>query len=407
MEQLFFLVSLWLALALFSAVIAYYLKISIALVEICVGMIVGAVATAWGQFEALATGNDTLRFLASSGAVLLTFLAGAELEHETLKRKLTEVSVVGTIGFFAPFIGCSLVARFILGWDLQASLLTGIALSTTSMAVVYAVMLETGFNRTEFGKGILGACFINDIGTVLGLSLLFSPFTYKTLVFLGVSLIVLALLPASSRFITRHYANKTAAIRTKWMLCILFALSALALWSGSEAVLPAYLAGIVLAEFARVNHTWLRRLRTLTVGFLTPIYFLRAGTLVSLPALLGGFALFLILFLGKSASKIFGLYPVIARFRKERKERWYYSLLMSTGLTFGTISALYGLTHSIVTQAQYSLLVAAVIASAVVPTLIANAAFLPVHLLPAGPQPAKKRGVRWETGDGKELDEEG
>lgn len=407
MEQLFFLVSLWLALALFSAVIAYYLKISIALVEICVGMIVGAVATAWGQFEALGTGNDTLRFLASSGAVLLTFLAGAELEHETLKRKLTEVSVVGTIGFFAPFIGCSLVARFILGWDLQASLLTGIALSTTSMAVVYAVMLETGFNRTEFGKGILGACFINDIGTVLGLSLLFSPFTYKTLVFLGVSLLALALLPASSRFITRHYAHKTAAIRTKWMLCILFALSALALWSGSEAVLPAYLAGIVLAEFARVNHTWLRRLRTLTVGFLTPIYFLRAGTLVSLPALLGGFTLFLILFLGKVASKIFGLYPVIARFRKERKERWYYSLLMSTGLTFGTISALYGLTHSIVTQAQYSLLVAAVIASAVVPTLIANAAFLPVHLLPAGPQPAEGKGVRREGGDGKELDEEG
>jgi len=407
MEQLFFLLSLWLSLALFSAVIAYYLKISIALVEICVGMIVGAVATAIAQFEALGTGNETLRFLASSGAVLLTFLAGAELEHETLKRKLTEVSVVGTIGFFAPFIGCSLVARFVLGWDVQASLLTGIALSTTSMAVVYAVMLETGFNRTEFGKGILGACFINDIGTVLGLSLLFSPFTYKTLVFLGVSLVVLALLPASSRFITRHYAHKTAAIRTKWMLCILFALSALALWSGSEAVLPAYLAGIVLAEFARVNHTWLRRLRTLTVGFLTPIYFLRAGTLVSLPALLGGFALFLILFLGKVASKIFGLYPVIAQFRKERKERWYYSLLMSTGLTFGTISALYGLTHSIVTQAQYSLLVAAVIASAVVPTLIANAAFLPVHLLPAGLQPAEGKGVRREAGDGKELDEEG
>lgn len=143
-------------------------------------MIVGAVATAGGWFEALGTGNETLRFLASGGAVLLTFLAGAELEHETLKKKLTEVSIVGTIGFFAPFIGCSLVARFILGWDTQASLLSGIALSTTSMAVVYAVMLETGFNRTEFGKGILGSCFINDIGTVLGLSLIFSPFTYKT-----------------------------------------------------------------------------------------------------------------------------------------------------------------------------------------------------------------------------------
>lgn len=429
MEPLFFLTSLWLALALGAAVLAYYLKVSIALVEICVGMIAGSVATAGGWFESLGTGNETLRFLASSGAVLLTFLAGAELEHETLKKKLTEVSVVGIIGFFAPFIGCSLVARFILGWDVPASLLAGIALSTTSMAVVYAVMLETGFNQTEFGKGILGACFINDIGTVLGLSLIFSPFTYKTFVFLGITLAVLALLPASSRFITRHYAHKTAAIRTKWMLFILFALSALALWSGSEAVLPAYLAGIVLAEFARGNHTWLRRLRTLTVGFLTPIYFLRAGTLVSLPALVGGFLLFVLLFLGKVASKIFGLYPVIARFRTDRKERWYYSLMMSTGLTFGTISALYGLTHNIVTQEQYSLLVAAVIASAVIPTLIANAAFLPAHLLPAavppggspptfGDQSAAQQGSTLQgagssraqaktKGDGKELDEEG
>ncbi len=406
MEHLFYLISIWLALALASAVVAYYLRVSIALVEICVGMIVGAIATAGGWFEVLGTKNETLRFLASSGAVLLTFLAGAELEHETLKKKVTEVSVVGIIGFLAPFIGCALVARFILGWDTQASLLAGIALSTTSMAVVYAVMLETGFNTTEFGKGILGSCFINDIGTVVALSLIFAPFTYKTFVFLGITILVLFLLPVTSRFITRHYAGKTAAIRTKWMLFILFALSALALWSGSEAVLPAYLAGIVLAEFARVNHTWLRRLRTLTVGFLTPLYFLRAGTLVSLPALLGGFLLFLVLFLGKVASKIFGLYPVIARFRTDRKERWYYSLLMSTGLTFGTIAALYGLTNNIVTQSQYSLLVAAVIASAVIPTLIANAAFLPAHLLAARPS-LSTTSARAPGGDGKGLDEEG
>ncbi|MCX7786661.1 MAG: cation:proton antiporter [Spirochaetes bacterium] len=423
MEHLFFLTSIWLALALISAVLAYYLKVSIALVEICVGMVMGAIATAGGWFEALGTGNETLRFLASSGAVLLTFLAGAELEHETLKKKVTEVSIVGFIGFLAPFVGCSLVARFLLGWDVQASLLAGIALSTTSMAVVYAVMLETGFNSTEFGKGILGACFINDIGTVVALSLIFAPFSYKTFVFLGITILVLFLLPVTSRFITHHYSGKTAAIRTKWMLFVLFALSALALWSGSEAVLPAYLAGIVLAEFARVNHTWLRRLRTLTVGFLTPLYFLRAGTLVSLPALLGGFLLFFGLFLGKVASKIFGLYPVIARFRRDGKERWYYSLMMSTGLTFGTIAALYGLTHRIVTQAQYSLLVGAVIASAVIPTLIANAAFLPVHLLPAQPSSARTAsheagahvtsvpGMRTHPvkhkGNGKGLDEEG
>jgi hypothetical protein len=60
----------------------------------------------------------------------------------------------------------------------------------------------------------------------------------------------------------------------------------------------------------------------------------------------------------------------------------YTTLLMSTGLTFGTISSLFGLSHRIIDQAQYSALVAAVIASAVVPTLIANAWFMPRHLLP-------------------------
>jgi glutathione-regulated potassium-efflux system ancillary protein KefC len=57
---------------------------------------------------------------------------------------------------------------------------------------------------------------------------------------------------------------------------------------------------------------------------------------------------------GKVFPKIFGLYPIIGVFRQKRDERWYYTLLMSTGLTFGTISALFGLSHKNVTQQQYS-----------------------------------------------------
>lgn len=179
----------------------------------------------------------------------------------------------------------------------------------------------------------------------------------------------------TTAWLTRHYAHRTAAIRTKWIMLTLFGLGALALWSGSEAVLPAYVIGMVPAGSAARDTHWIRRLRTLTVGFLTPFYFLRAGTLVSLPALLGAPFVFLALLMGKVASKIFGLYPVISAFRREQNERWYYTLLMSTGLTFGTISSLYGPAHGLVTQEQYSFLVAAVIASAVVPTLIAGIAF--------------------------------
>ncbi len=383
MLNMFTVATAWLALAVVSTILANRLKISMALMEICIGALAGFLVSLFFEPGIMKPDAEWIRFIASSGAVLLTFLAGAELDPVSMKSKIKEVSVVGVIGFLAPFLGCAAIAFYILGWNPRASLLCGIALSTTSMAVVYSVMLEYGFNRTEYGKGILGACFINDLGTVIALGLIFAPFTYKTLIFITTCAVVVFLLPPLTMRLTRIYGNRTAAIRTKWIVFVLFGLGALALWSGSEPVLPAYIAGMVLAGNVARDEFFIRRLRTLTIGFLTPIYFLRAGFLVSIPAIIAAPAVFLVLFGGKVVSKIFGLYPVIGRFKESKKERWYYTLLMSTGLTFGSISALYGLTHGIVSRDQYSFLIAAVIASAVIPTIIANMAFLPDHLLKA------------------------
>ncbi len=380
MLEIYIVAAIWLALAVVSTILAGYLKISMALVEICVGAIAGFIASYFFGSD-LESNSEWLKFIAGTGAILLTFLAGAELDPVSLRAKWKESFVVGLVGFFAPFIGCTLIARFVLQWDVRASLLAGIALSTTSMAVVYAVMLETGFNKTEFGKGILASCFINDLGTVVALGLIFAPFDYKTIIFIVVSIVSIVILPYATSFLTRKFGHKTAAVRTKWILFILFGLGALALWAGSEAVLPAYIVGMILAQTISQDNFFIRRIRTLTIGFLTPFYFLRAGVLVSIPAIAAAPLIFVVLFAAKSASKVFGLRPMVAMFRKESKEIWYYTLMMSTGLTFGTISALYGLTHGIVTKEQYSYLVATVIASAVVPTMIANGYFSPKYLL--------------------------
>lgn len=381
METIYLVAAFWFFAAVLSTVLANRLKISIALMEIIVGTAIGFAAFKAGYFDQLSLQADWLKFCTGIGAIMLTFLAGAELNPDIMKDKIKEVSVIGLIGFFAPFIGCSLIAYYLIGWSLQASLLCGIALSTTSMAVVYAVMLEYGFNKTEYGKGILGACFVNDLGTVIGLGLIFAPFTYKTVIFIAVTILLIFILPPVTIFIIRHYAYKTAAIRAKWALFVLIAMGVLALWSGSEPVLPAYIIGMVMAKTMEKDGHFVRRLRTLTVGFLTPLYFLRAGALVSVPALVAAPFIFLVLLGGKVAAKIFGLYPAVHNFRDDKKEKWYYTLLMSTGLTFGTISALFGLSHNIISQAQYSYIVGAVIASAVIPTLIANKFFLPDHLL--------------------------
>ena len=383
MESIYLLASIWFFAAVLSTILANRLKISIALMEIMVGSVIGYAAFNLNFTDKLSLNADWLKFCTGVGAILLTFLAGAELNPDAMKSKIKEVSVIGLIGFFAPFIGCSLIAYYLIGWNLQASLLCGIALSTTSMAVVYAVMLEYGFNKTDFGKGVLGACFINDLGTVIALGLIFAPFTYKTVIFIGATIVLILFLRPMTNYIIKRFAYKTAAIRAKWVIFILLSMGVLALWSGSEPVLPAYIIGMVLARTMEQDGHFVRRLRTLTVGFLTPLYFLRAGALVSIPALLAAPFIFLLLFTGKVISKIFGLYPAIHNFRDDTKEKWYYTLLMSTGLTFGTISALFGLSHNIISQAQYSLIVGAVIASAVIPTLIANKFFLPGHLLEA------------------------
>jgi glutathione-regulated potassium-efflux system ancillary protein KefC len=381
METIYLVAAFWFFAAVLSTALANRLKVSIALMEIIVGTIIGFAAFRLGCFDKLSLNADWMKFCTGLGAMLLTFLAGAELNPDVMKSKIKEVSVIGLIGFSAPFIGCFLISFYVIGWSMKASLLSGIALSTTSMAVVYAVMLEYGFNKTDFGKGVLGACFVNDLGTVIALGLIFAPFTYKTAVFVAATILLIFTLRPMTEIIIRHFAYKTAAIRTKWVLFLLLSVGVLALWSGSEPVLPAYVFGMVLAKTMEQDNHFVRRLRTLTIGFLTPLYFLRAGALVSIPALLAAPVIFLVLFGGKMITKIFGLYPAINRFREEKKERWYYTLLMSTGLTFGTISALYGLTNNIITQKQYSFIVGAVIASAVIPTLIANKFFLPGHLL--------------------------
>jgi Kef-type K+ transport system membrane component KefB len=382
MTNIYALAALWLGLALVATLLSIWLRIATALSEIVVGTIAQLVIGAIVGTAVLGADETWIKFLSGTGAIVLTFLAGAELDPVVFRREWKQATLIGLIGFFAPFIGCSAGAYWLLHWTGPQSLLAGIAMSTTSVAVVYAVMMELGLNRTEYGKTVLAACFINDLFTVIGLGLLFAPFTLKTLVFVGGMIVVFALLPWLTPRFFRRYGGRPSELEAKFLLLALFGMGALAGWADSEAVLPAYVIGMVLAGTVGKDHVLVRRLRTLTFGLLTPFYFIRAGSFVSVPALIAAPGAFLVMFLLKMATKFAGVFPATKFFRQPPKESMYTTLLMSTGLTFGTISSLFGLSHKIIDQAQYSALVAAVIGSAVIPTLIANAWFLPRHLLP-------------------------
>jgi Kef-type K+ transport system membrane component KefB len=381
MTEIWAQAALWLGLALLATLLSIKLRVATALSEIVVGTVAQLIIGA-ALGGALLAGDATwIKFLSGAGAILLTFLAGAELDPAVFRRQWKEAMGIGLVGFAAPFLVCAAAAHWLLGWGSDASWLAGIAMSTTSVAVVYAVMLEFGLNATHYGKTVLAACFVNDLATVLALGLVFSPFTWKTLVFVGVGAAAFVVLPWVTPRFFKRYGNRPSELEAKFLMLCLFGLGALAGWAGSEAVLPAYLVGMVLAGTVGKDHSLVRRLRTLTLGFLTPFYFIRAGSLVSLSALAAAPLGFVVLLLSKMVAKMAGVFPATRYYRSPPREGMYTTLLMSTGLTFGTISALFGLSHGIIDQGEYSAIVAAVVGSAVVPTLIANAFFLPHHLL--------------------------
>jgi Kef-type K+ transport system membrane component KefB len=356
-------------LALVAALGSLYITISAALFEIVVGALagntIGLPLTPW------------INYIAGVGAVVLTFLAGTDIDPAVVKKHFGSSVTIGLMGFFAPYVGCLLLARYGLGWPWPQAQIAGIALSTTSVAVVYAVMVETGYNRTELGKIILAACFINDIGTVLALGLVFANYNLYLLLFVVATIAVMAVLPFIVPWLFRKIGGRASEPEIKFLFVILFALGGLANLGKSEAVLPAYLIGMALAPFFLANRALQLRLRAICFAFLTPFYFLKAGSLIEARALLAGAGLIGLFLAMKMATKFCGILPLTRYFKFVPRDGMYTTLMMSTGLTFGSISALFGLTNHIIDQAQYTVLLTAVIGSAVVPTLIAQLWFHP------------------------------
>ncbi len=188
---------------------------------------------------------------------------------------------------------------------------------------------------------------------------------------------VLAVTPKFSRWFFRIWGGHVSETEIKLMFLLLFGLGGLAAKANSEAVLPAYLLGLVVARIFAENRTIVRHLRTTVFAFLTPFYFLKAGMLVQLSSVLYGALIITALLLVKVATKFLGVWPLTKYFRFTPKLGMYTTLLMSTGLTFGSISALFGLTRGIISPTQYTILVTVVIGSALIPTVVAQRFFRP------------------------------
>jgi Kef-type K+ transport system membrane component KefB len=371
LENVWFVAAIWMGLAFLASLISIRLGISVALIEILIGVLAG-------NFLGIHKTTEWINFLAMLGSGVLTFLAGAEIDPASLRQNLKISLTIGALSFTLPFIGAWMFAQYVLGWELHQAQIAGISLSTTSVAVVYAVMIERGLSQTALGKMILAACFITDFGTVLALGILFADFNIWLLVFVVIMCVMLWFMPRWTKYIiVKMGATRVSEPEVKFILLVLFFLGGLATTAKSEAVLPAYLVGLVVAGVFLRDKTLVNRMRSIAFVMFTPFYFIKAGLFVSLPALWTSIGVIAVLLSIKIGCKVIGVWPASRSFHLRPREAYYTTLLMATGLTFGTISALFGLNNKIIDQTQYTILVTVVILSAIIPTMIAQQFFQP------------------------------
>ena len=353
---------------LLASMVSVEVGISVALIELALGV-------ALGNTFNLDPNESWLVFIASFASVVLTFLAGAEVDPDDFRERFGATIAIGVVVLRRTVRGSDADRAGPLGWSTKASLIAGTALSTTSLAVVYAVLVETGLNTVRVGKLIMSACFVTDMCTVIALSAIFIKPTVWFPVFLVVSVALIVALPKLSPWFFGRYGDRVIEPEIKLVFAILLALMVLGNAANSQAVLPAFVLGLVMSRHYQRHQEEQRRLRVVAFAFLTPFFFLRGGLNVSLAAVFANLGVLAVLVAAKMVPKLGLIYP-LAR-RHTGPNATFTTLLMSTGLTFGTISALYGLTAHIIDRTQFSLLVTVVVLSAIVPTAIAQRWFSP------------------------------
>jgi Kef-type K+ transport system membrane component KefB len=372
---------------LVASMISVEVGLSVALIELFAGVVVGNAfhldVPSW------------LAFLGTFAGLLLTFQAGAEVDVPQFRREWKASVSIGLVSFFAPFAVVALLTHYALGWDHRQAEIGGLALSTTSLAVVYAVLVETGLNRELVGKRLMSATFVTDIATVAGLTILFVKPTIWVLPFVIASVALIVGLPRIAPWFFGRYGNRVIEPEIKLVFASLFLLMWLGGRANSQAVLPAFILGLVMSGHYAQHRTEQERMRVVAFAFLTPFFFLKGGMNVSAGALWANLGILAVLFVAKMAPKIGGVYPLARRYTAPHAT--FTTLLMSTGLTFGTITSLYGLNAGIIDRTQFSLLIAVVVLSAIVPTAIAQRFFSPTlgaaHERPIAPMPPAPAGT--------------
>lgn len=349
-------------LIIFAGFIAIKLSIVSAIFEILAGVI------AFNFFNF--PGAEVIDVLAELGILALMFFAGLEIDFDVLKKNAKSSMVIGSASFLSPFLAVYFITAYFLHFSYEQALLSAVALSTTSIALVYPLLLKSKERLDNTGKKILSAAMIVDLLSMIALSLMFSDITYITIAFILAFAIFSYFVPYFGERIFSHYKGNTVELEFKIILFLILGIGIAGEAIGIEAVFLAFILGIITSGVI-VEHVKLwDKLRGITFGFLAPIFFFKVGTTLSLIALFENIWLILLLFAVSFISNFAGTY-IFSKKYMGRKTR-YISILFNSQLSLGIVAATIGYELEIFNTGIYASVVGAVVLSSVLASILSK-----------------------------------
>ncbi len=342
-----------------AGVLSSRLSVSSSIVEVAIGVVLANVMAV--KIE------QWVDLLATLGGLLLTFLAGVEVESRILKSRLKPSMVIGILIFVVPLIGILLSLTLLTDWSLSTKLAIGLALSDTSIAIVYTILSEYGMMRTELAKTIIAVTIVTNVLTIVGLSLIEPRFNEITIIlFIALALIAL-FMRRYFGILASSYGNRVGEIELRFMLALLLLISFISDKAGMYSIFGAFALGLLSADILKRHESLLNKMRVIVFMLLAPIFFIRAGMLISINAVLSNITMILVLLTVKTLSKS-SCYILCRRWLSEGAA--FSTLLLSTGLTVGMIVASTGRDIGLIDNEQFSVTIVSIILGAVIPLII-------------------------------------
>lgn len=347
-------------LIIFAGLVAIKLNLTSAIFEI----IAGCIAVNFFNFSSV----EVINVLADFGILALMFFAGLEIDFDVLKKNAKSSMVIGSASFLSPFLAVYFITLHFLNFSFEQALLTGIALSTTSMAIVYPMLLKSKERLDDTGKKILSAAMVVDILSMIALSLLFSDLTILAIGFILAFTIFSYFVPSLGKKIFSHYKGNAVEFEFKIILFLILGIGIAGEAIGIETVLLAFILGIITSGVI-VGHVKLwDKLRGITFGFLAPIFFFKVGTAVNLAALYENTILILLFVIICFTSKCMGTYITTKKYLPEQAA--CIATIFNSRLSLGIVAATVGYELEIFHEGVYASIIGAVILSSIIASML-------------------------------------